>query len=268
MPVPEPKVISQACLDLLSDGDEHRLKDITESLARQFNLTLEEVAEKYPKGVRKFPNKVHVACKDLEKKGLLSNTRYGHYRKISINGVQETRVQPETPDSTLVRAKIEENVGHLREQLAIELLEKIMSCSAGFFEQLVVELMQKMGYGSLGKGYVTGGSGDGGIDGIIEEDKLGLEKIGLQAKRLKQENKVGDPVVTHFIGSMRCKNIRKGVLITTSEFTSPAIETALANQVKLIDGKQLAELMIEYDLGVNTESMWILKQLDDDYFEF
>lgn len=268
MPVPPPNTISEACLKLLSDGQGRFLKEIREVLARQFNLSLEEMAETYPGGVKKFPNKVHVACKELENKGLLGNPRRGYYKIVDSSSTQDSLGQPESRESTLVvRETIEEKAGYLHQQLAIELLEKIMGCSDKFFEQLVVQLMQKMGYGRLGTGYVTGGSGDGGIDGIIEEDKLGLEKIGLQAKRNKQENKISDPAVTHFIGSMRCKNIRKGVFITTSEFTSPARETALANHVKLIDGNQLAQLMIEYDVGVNTESTWILKQIDEGFLD-
>ena len=155
----------------------------------------------------------------------------------------------------------------LHEQLAKELLDQILGCPPAFFEQLVVDLMRKMGYGRLGTGYVTGGSGDGGIDGIIEEDKLGLNKICLQAKRYKPENKVGVGEIDRFIGSKPYRTIGKGVFITTSEFTPKAKDSACTSHVVLIDGQELAQLMIGFDIGVKTESTWILKLFDREYFD-
>ena len=265
MPIPPQKEISKSIMDMMRDGHERRVKDITEALAQQFALTPEDRAEKYPKGVRKLPNMVHVACKNLTKIGHLCNPSHGNYKIDSDAQLLQPQLEPsELPDP---RDSIEGNIKSLHEQLANELLEHISKCSPAFFEQLVVELILALGYGRLGTGYVTGGSGDGGIDGIIEEDKLGLDKICLQAKRYKPENKVSVGEIDRFIGSKPYRTIGKGIFITTSEFTPKAKGSACTSHIVLIDGPMLAQLMIDYDVGVSTESTWILKRIDSEYFD-
>ena len=157
----------------------------------------------------------------------------------------------------------------LKEELAIELIEKIKQCSSGFFERLVVDLLIKMGYGGSRKeaGKVIGKSGDGGIDGIINEDKLGLDSIYIQAK--KWEGVVGRPEIHKFIGALAGQGAKKGIFITTSYFTKEANEYQPKNDTKivLIDGKKMAELMIEHGVGVATKIIYGVKKMDSDYFE-
>jgi restriction system protein len=157
----------------------------------------------------------------------------------------------------------------LREQLAQELLTRILSCSPTFFEQLVVELLVKMGYGGSRRdaGERIGQTGDGGIDGIIKEDRLGLDTIFIQAKRW--QGSVGRPEIQKFVGALQGQRARKGVFITTSVYTVDAIDYAsrIDTKVVLIDGKQLSALMIDFDVGVSGAASYVVKRIDSDYFE-
>ena len=153
--------------------------------------------------------------------------------------------------------------------MAQELLKRIKSCSPRFFEQLVVDLLVEMGYGGSYKdaGQAVGQSGDGGVDGIIKEDKLGLDAIYIQAKRW--EGTVGRPVVQAFAGSLEGHRARKGVLITTSQFSLDAQDyvTRIEKKIVLIDGEELAKLMMDYGIGVAADAIYELKRLDTDYFD-
>jgi len=164
---------------------------------------------------------------------------------------------------------LESNYLKIKKNLALELLSKVKTCSPSFFENLVVELLVKMGYGGSIKdaGKSIGRSGDEGIDGIIKEDKLGLDIIYIQAKRW--ENVVGRPEIQKFVGALAGQGAKKGVFITTARFTNEAKEYQPRNETKivLIDGEQLADLMIEYDLAVSTSNKYIIKRIDNDYFE-
>ncbi len=157
----------------------------------------------------------------------------------------------------------------LRQQLAQELLAKILGCSPTFFEHLVVELLVKMGYGGSRKdaGERIGQSGDGGIDGIIKEDRLGLDTIFIQAKRW--QGSVGRPEIQKFVGALQGQRARKGVFITTSTYTADATLYAaqIDTKVVLIDGQQLASLMIDFDVGVSAAASYTVKRIDSDYFE-
>jgi restriction system protein len=170
----------------------------------------------------------------------------------------------QTPEETLETAYL-----RLRSALAQELLERIKVSSPKFFERLVVDLLVSMGYGGSRRdaGEAVGQSGDAGIDGIIKEDKLGLDVVYIQAKRW--EGVVGRPVVQAFAGSLEGQRARKGVLITTSKF-SPDAHTyvgIIEKKIVLIDGEQLAELMIDHDVGVNEVAQYAVKRVDLDYFE-
>ena len=170
----------------------------------------------------------------------------------------------ETPEETLDKLH-----SKLNNSLASELLETIKTCSPSFFEHLVVDLLSAMGYGrSIGESKVVGKSGDGGIDGIINEDKLGLESVYIQAKRW--QGTVGDIEIRNFIGSLQLKGARKGVFITTSDFTTQAKNSAAmitGIKIVLIDGLTLADLMIEYNVGVSVKTVYEIKRIDSDYFE-
>jgi restriction system protein len=167
------------------------------------------------------------------------------------------------------REVLESGYQELRRDLAQELLNSIKNCSPRFFEQLVVDLLVKMGYGGTRKdaGEAVGQSGDGGVDGIIKEDKLGLDAIYLQAKRW--ENTVGRPIVQAFAGSLDGYRAKKGVLITTSQFSPEAKDyvSRIEKKIVLIDGEELAKLMMDYGIGVATDATYEIKRLDTDYFE-
>jgi len=157
----------------------------------------------------------------------------------------------------------------LRAQLSQDILAKILSCTPTFFEQLVVELLVKMGYGGSRKdaGERIGQTGDGGVDGIIKEDRLGLDTIFLQAKRW--QGVVGRPEIQKFVGALQGQRAKKGVFITTSAYTAEAVEyvARIDTKVVLIDGKQLSNLMIDFELGVSPLATFTIKRLDSDYFD-
>src|SRR5690606_25813637 len=157
----------------------------------------------------------------------------------------------------------------IRVELSQELLDKVLSCSPEFFEYLVVELLLKMGYGGSRRdaGERIGQSGDGGIDGIIKEDRLGLDVIYIQAKRW--QGSVGRPEIQKFVGALQGQRARKGVFITTSAYTSDAKNYAenIDTKVVLIDGRRLANLMIDFDVGVSISASYVVKKVDSDYFE-
>jgi restriction system protein len=163
---------------------------------------------------------------------------------------------------------LEDSYSTLRSDLSDELLSNIMSCSAAFFEKLVVDLLVAMGYGGSidDAGQTVGKSGDEGIDGIIKEDKLGLDIIYVQAKRW--ENVIGRPEIQKFVGALAGQKANKGIFITTSSFTKEAEDYAkgLSTKLILIDGKGLTDLMIEYNVGVSTVDTIAIKKIDSDYF--
>ena len=187
------------------------------------------------------------------------------FRKTTPIEIEEDQSEnPTTPEESIETAH-----GILRQTLADDLLEKVKSCTPKFFEQLVVELLVAMGYGGslVDAGKAIGRSGDGGIDGIIKEDKLGLDVVCIQAKRW--ERTVGRPEVQAFAGSMEGFRAKKGVLVTTSTFSSEAEDyiNRIERKIVLLDGPRLAELMIEHDLGVTVQRSYVVKKIDFDYFE-
>ena len=269
-------------------------------LATQFGLTDSELEIKLPSGKQgKFDNRVGWAISFLKQAGLLDNPRRG-ISKITARGIQVLNENPqplnvkylkrfpefvvfhagkpkdesklvelasansETPDELIAGG-----YKQLREALAVELLDRIKTVSPSRFEELVVELLLKMGYGGTQEdaGQVVGKSGDGGIDGIINQDRLGLDVIYIQAKRW--ETDVGRPEIQKFVGALAGNKAGKGVFITSSGFTKEAkgYASQVNHRVILIDGPMLAELMMDYDLGVSTKDVYTVKRLDSDYFE-
>ena len=177
---------------------------------------------------------------------------------MSGNGAED-----QTPEES-----IEGAYQSIRADLAIELLQQIMNCSPAFFEQIVVDLLVKMGYGGSRKdaGQAVGKSSDGGIDGIINEDRLGLDVIYIQAKRW--EGVVGRPEIQKFVGALQGRRAKKGIFITTSGFTGDAkiYANLIENKVVLIDGDTLATLMIDFNVGVSSTRTYEVKRIDSDYF--
>ena len=301
--IPDYQTLMLPLLKFVSDGQEHKYRDIIEYLAIEFNVTDEERKELLASGNQAiFDNRVGWAKTYLKKAGLLDSPKRATFVITDI-GRQTLSKNPDRIDAKYLRqfpaflefqnasrndneseeeiASIEiheqtpeENLDkayqRIRKSLASELLNKVIELSPAFFERLVVELLVKMGYGGSIKdaGKAMGKSGDEGIDGTIKEDKLGLDIIYIQAKRWKIGNVVGRPEIQKFVGALAGQGAKKGIFITTSNFTKEALDYTPRNETKivLIDGEQLAQLMIDYSLGCTTQQTYELKKLDGDYF--
>jgi restriction system protein len=298
--IPKFQTIMLPFLQILSDGEEHTTNETNQKLAEHFNLTEDELNEFLPSGTSKtFPNRVAWAKAYLKMAGFIENIKRSSFR-ITESGKRFLETNPfeinlrilktipayqertgriikeddSVIDNDSLRSDatpeeiLENSYLSIRKNLAQELLLKIKSSSPSFFESLVVELLVKMGYGGSIKdaGRSIGRSGDEGIDGIIKEDKLGLDVIYVQAKRW--ENVVGRPEIQKFVGALAGQGAKKGVFITTSRFTNDAKDYQPRNETKivLIDGESLAELMIDYNLAVATVNVFEIKRIDNDYF--
>jgi len=297
--IPDFQTIMLPFLNLIADGIEHSTTEINDKLGRYFNLTQEELNQYLPSGSQKtFPNRVAWTKSHLKMAGLIENTKRSYFRitetgkKILENNPTEINLKflktipaylersgrtieddliPGIDSTQLVSTPeeiLENSYLKIRKNLSQELLSKIKSCNPSFFESLVVELLVKMGYGGSisDVGRSIGRSGDEGIDGIIKEDRLGLDVIYIQAKRW--ENVVGRPEIQKFVGALAGQGAKKGVFITTSRYTNDAREYQPKNETKivLIDGEQLAELMIDFNLAVSTAKTFEIKRIDNDYF--
>lgn len=215
--------------------------------------------------------------KDLNVKFLEKYPEFLEFKKLKgikiKNGEEEGSAErksiPDISASTPSEA-LETAYENLRDELADELLVKLKATSSAFFERVVVELLVKMGYGGsrTDAGRAIGRSGDGGIDGIIKEDKLGLDVVYIQAKRWNN-TPVGRPDVMQFAGALQAQRANKGIFITTSRFTEEARSyvSQIGSKIVLIDGEQLTDLMIENDVGVSTVSLYPVKKIDSDYFD-
>lgn len=286
-------------LKLASDRQTHSLREAYEKIADEFDLSDEDREELLPSGTQQtYKNRIGWARTYLKKAGLLRSPKRGHF-EITDRGIDELKTDPsemstaylnkydefrdfrtrnseasnETPTVTATSSTpqeaIENSIEELNSQLAQELLDALLGSSPGFFEQVVVELLVNMGYGGSRKeaGQVVGRSGDEGIDGIIKEDRLGLEAIYVQAKRW--ENPVSRPEIQKFVGALQGQRARKGIFITTSRYTAEARDyvNRIENRVVLIDGEELARLMIEHDVGTTNVNVYRVRRIDSDYFE-
>jgi restriction system protein len=298
--IPDYQTIMLPLLTFAADQQEHSLRETIDALADEFDLTPQERKELLPSGRQAtFDNRVGWARTYMKKAGLLTSTRRGHYeitgrgmqvlaeKPSTINAKFLTRfeefqafqnlskqedtpvVEPEAEESKQTPEELlEEAVQQLNDTLATELVQAIKDCSPSFFERLVVDLLVTMGYGGTRKdaGQTIGGSGDGGIDGIIKEDQLGLDVIYIQAKRW--ESSVGRPEIQKFAGALQGVRAKKGVFITTSNFTREARDyvSRIDNKIILIDGPQLANFMILNNVGVSSAASYVVKRIDTDYF--
>jgi restriction system protein len=308
MAIPDYQSLMLPLLRLAGDGSEHRMSDVVDALANQLKLSDAEREELLPSGKQPtFNNRVHWARTYLVQAKLLTSTRRAHF-KITERGrsvlaenveridakflrrfdefnafvgtgqkgvtpspetvlqVVEDMAESESTPDELLRATIKE----VESALAAELIARICEASPAFFERLVVDLLLKMGYGGSrpDAGRAIGKTGDGGIDGVIDQDQLGLDRIYLQAKRYDPENPVGEPDIQKFCGSLGAKKAAKGVFLTTSYFTKPAVTFAEYHPYKivLIDGNLLARLMIHHSVGVRIVETMHYKKIDDEYF--
>ncbi|MDP8923243.1 MAG: restriction endonuclease [Chloroflexota bacterium] len=305
MTIPEFQTFMLPMLRLLADGQARHMSELRDLLAQEFGVTEAERQALMPSGrTRLFDNRVAWARTDLGQAGALESPsrgvvritdrgreiladnparvdrtylgRYSEFQDFRLrtratdarrNGgtnIQAANDEPTaTPDESIERA-----YDLHQKALASEILTRVKALSPGFFEKLVVELLVAMGYGGTRRdaARVVGQSGDGGIDGEINEDRLGLDKVYVQAKRW--DNSVGRPVVQAFAGSLMGRQANKGVLITTGTFTADAeaFVRNLPTRIVLIDGQQLAMLMIEHNVGVSVVSTYQMKRVDSDYF--
>lgn len=302
MPIPDYQTLMLPLLRFAADGNDHTTREAVEVLATEFQLTPAERNELLASGQQAiFNNRVGWANSYLKKAGILESPRRGALR-ITARGKQilgdnparidvkylerfpefiefrdASRNNRETTTTESVAIATEQTpeealeLAHqsLRLSLAQDILSRILSCSPTFFERLVVELLVKMGYGGSRRdaGERIGQSGDGGIDGIIKEDRLGLDTIYIQAKRW--QGSVGRPEIQKFVGALQGQRAKKGVFITTSSYTAEAIDYAsrIDTKVVLIDGQLLANLMMDFDVGVSVSASYIVKRIDSDYFE-
>ncbi len=300
MPIPDYETLMLPLLEIArgADGDGVKLLDAADQLAKRFKLTDKERTELLPSGgTFKFSSRVSWARTYLQKAGLLEAPRRG-YLRLTPRGAAVIKEAPAKIDNKLLSQFDEfktfqgkkkpakpgngtesqetpiESIAsfyeQFREALAAELLDRVKKCSPQFFERLVIHLLLKMGYGGSLKdaGAALGKSGDGGIDGVIREDKLGLDNIYIQAKRWT-DKPVGSPDLDQFSGALSKKKASKGIFITTSTFTKDAQASLkdYSSRIVLIDGHQLSRYMIDYNVGVSAMDVFELKKIDSDFFE-
>lgn len=301
MAIPDYQSIMLPLLKYLGDGKEHHIREAIEALAAQFGLTSQERMEILPSGQQyTFDNRVGWARTYMKKAGLIELEKRGYF-KITERGLKTLGDKPELinvkylkrfPEfiefQSVKREKegedrageaveqelltpeesIESAYQRLRRNLATELIQQVKSCPPSFFEKLVIDLLISMGYGGTRKdaGEAIGRTGDEGIDGIIKEDRLGLDIVYIQAK--KWENPVSRPEIQKFAGALQGQRAKKGIFITTSAFTKDAREYAekIESKIVLIDGETLAQLMIDHSIGVSQVASYTLKKVDIDYF--
>lgn len=300
--IPDFQTLMLPLLKVISDGKEYTMRLIEDILAEQFNITKEERSELLPSGTDNiFKNRVGWSKTYMKKAGLINSFKrscvtisergqeiinsnpleinikflkqFPEFLEFQIPKKKETvEIDLEIGEETKLQNPeelIELGYVKIRQSLEQDLLTKLKTIDPYFFERVVVELLVKMGYGGSiqDAGKAIGKSGDEGIDGIIKEDKLGLDVIYIQAKRW--EGVVGRPEVQKFVGALAGQRAKKGVFITTSNFTKEAVQYALQMDTKivLIDGETLAQYMIDYNLGVSVQSVYEIKKIDSDYFE-
>lgn len=298
MAIPDYQACMLPLLKLSADGNEHRIRDAIQTIADEFGLTEEERRELLPSGgTLIIASRVGWARTYLKKAGLLEDPKRGFFR-ITERGRQvlsaniesidteylkqfsefvEFQTPSQRDDEKSERAEFDstpddlvaEGYQQIRISLSDELLAQLKAVTPSFFERIVIRLLVAMGYGGNLKdaaATVLGKTGDEGVDGVINEDKLGLDVVYVQAKRWEQV--VGRPEIQKFAGALLGKKARKGIFITTSHFSGEAIEYAanIDSRIVLIDGMRLTELMIEHDVGVSTYDVYRLKRIDSDFF--
>lgn len=300
MAIPSYEKFLLPVLKLLSDGKVRTKQEIVRTMAKQFQLSEDELAETLPSQTQPtYVNRIGWAITYLKKAELIVSPSRANFKitdegkKLVENNVSDltakdlkqyepflkfiktSHKQNDTDhtiqEETTPLENMINNFELLKKEVCDEILQKILEQSSDFFEQLVVDLVVAMGYGGSieDAGKATKRTGDEGIDGIIKQDRLGLDNIYLQAKRWQRDNVVSRPEIQKFVGALAGQGARKGIFITTSRFSKDALEYKPRNDtsVILIDGQKLVELMYEYNIGVTTEMKFEIKRLDSDYFD-
>ncbi len=301
MAIPSFNRFFRPVLEAYGDGSEKRLREISDTMGEYFGLSEEEKQELVPsRRQTRLLNRVSWAKTYLTNTGLLRTTRRG-YSKITEQGssvlesgddidieylkrfdsfqeFQERGTEKSDDRNEALEVSdehdftpeenIERNFNSIKNILAEELLSRIYKESPQFFEKLIVDLLLKIGYGDMdGMGEITGGSGDDGVDGVIHQDRLGIDKIYLQAKRYAPENKITGKQIREFSGSLQQKQVKKGVFVTTSSFTDKALVAAKDLNITTVDANRLVDLMIKYNIGCQVDKTYEIKKVDLDYFE-
>ena len=298
MAVPKYDEMYNDFLMILSDEKEHDIKEIREEVAKIKKLTETDLKETLNSGKCKYFNRIGWTATYLKKAGLINSSRRGAFiitsegKKI-VNDKKEInnefllnydsfkKFKDRDGENIILKTKkiskeeieltpqenIEKAIQEINNELEDNLLDEILKQSSDFFEELSVKLLLAMGYGKVENAVVTPKTGDYGIDGFVLEDELGINTIFIQAKRYDKNNSVSRPEIQKFAGAMLGKNAKKGVFITTSYFAKPAIEYANNQNIILIDGQKLVQLMIKYNVGCYIENNYSIKKLDLDFFE-
>ncbi|GHV93820.1 restriction endonuclease [Spirochaetia bacterium] len=297
MSIPTFQMVMLPLLKFCADNpQEHRMDELTDVIIKHFKLTDEERRQLLPSGKQEIiDNRVGWARSHLKIAGLLEDPKRGYvkitqlgsdtiaknpadinmnflnqfekYKEYYINrrknvDIKDNAIEKEVEENPPLEM-IETGIEILNNDLAEKLLEKINNNSPAFFEKIVLDLLQNMGYG---RGNVTGKSGDEGIDGFVNQDTLGLEKIYFQAKRFTGDTRVTASMVRDFVGSLAIKNVKKGVFITSTDFPKDAEQQLQSQNIVLINRQKLLSLMIKYNIGVSLEKNYEIKKLDSDYF--
>ena len=302
MPIPTHQSLMRPVLEQALKG-EVQLGTLVSALSDELELTIEEREETVPSGKQtKITNRVSWAKTYLKQAGLLASSRRGHYiitdrgkealadKDVRIDSAylknfDEFRAfQDRSSDKPADVAKIDipqadltpdealrEAHAQINDSLATDLLDRVRNASPTMFESMLVDLFIAMGYGGSKKdaGRTLGRTGDDGVDGVIDQDQLGVDQIYLQAKRYAKGNNVGAGAIRDFFGALSLKRATKGIFVTTSAFSESAINTAkgLGNRIVLIDGVQLSRLMLRYSIGCRDIEVLHLKKIDEDYFD-
>ena len=305
MPIPDFQSLMLPALKALSDGEEKPISEIRNHIAEAQGLTPEDMRELLPNGRQPvFVNRVSWALIYLGRAGLSERVRPGVWRlteegkrlladappRIDMNYLRNypayvawrtgKNTSPSSGDTTLIppddsadtpEEELDGIVRQLRNELEADVLDRVREAPPAFFEQVVVDLLIAMGYGGgdAERGRVIGRSGDGGIDGKIREDALGLDEVYVQAKRYADGNTVGEGELRNFAGAIDAAGTTKGVFVTTSGFTSAAKNYVARSpkRIVLIDGEELARLMVVHSIGVRTRIRHEIKRIDEDYFD-
>lgn len=298
MSIPSYDAMYLPLLKSLADCNIHQNKEMGDFIAEEMAISPEDRQKQtLNSGKSIFSDRVNWACTYLKKAGLVKSVKRGH-QQITEEGLRILSAPPDILDNEFLcrypsfqsfyhpdpkdsdhRLKqsgsndtpndlIEQAFSSINQNLSDELLAEIMAKDPQFFESLVIKLLLKMGYGGSesDSGFVTQQSNDGGIDGIIREDKLGFDQIYIQAKRWDPEKTINRPEIQKFSGALRDESASKGLFITTAKFSDGAKVSADKQHIVLVDGARLTKLMIEYGIGVSTIATYEIKSIDSDFF--
>lgn len=291
---------------LLASEGEVRVRSAADTIADRMNLSAEARREmKSGGGNNKYVDRTHWSATYLKKAGLLSASQRGYVsitekgysfldshkngitledlytidafrefkdtkKKVSLNKSDIAKTLPSLDEDLTPEEKISSALTEIEDSLISDILERIYQGPPSFFERVVVGLLVSMGYGNAGQAQVVGKSGDNGIDGVIDQDQLGLDRVYIQAKRYETDNKVGSDAIRNFAGSLNYHQASKGLFVTTSSFTSGAIDTAekVNQRIVLIDGNRLARLMIANKVGCSPKRSVNIMKIDEDFFDY